>query len=166
MIVYDLQCAGGDHRFEGWFKSSGDFEDQQVKGLIFCPHCDCSDIGKAVQAPRLTRKGNQLPQHAEAPAKASKQAAVSAAPSPQAPPPGPEQLAAVLMHLATVQAEVLKSSRHVGKHFVKEARAMHYGEQDAEAIHGEASLADARALAEEGIDLAPLLFPLTPEKAN
>jgi hypothetical protein len=34
MIVFDLQCSGGQHRFEGWFASSSDYAQQQERGLV------------------------------------------------------------------------------------------------------------------------------------
>jgi hypothetical protein len=44
---------------------------------------------------------------------------------------------------------------------------MHYGERDTETIHGQATLAEARELAEEGIAVVPLPFPVVPpEQAN
>lgn len=60
MIVYDLECAGA-HKFEGWFSSSTDFARQQERGLVTCPHCGSDQVGKALMAPRVARKGNQLP---------------------------------------------------------------------------------------------------------
>jgi len=38
MIVYNLRCENG-HIFEGWFKDSGAFTDQQERNLICCPVC-------------------------------------------------------------------------------------------------------------------------------
>ncbi|MFC6622025.1 DUF1178 family protein [Novosphingobium panipatense] len=165
MIVYDLECRAAQHRFEGWFKSSGDYARQQKQGFVACPHCGSTNVAKAVQAPRLARKGNQLPERAGV-------SAAKAAPSPPLAKPTardalPPQAVELLQTLATMQAEALKSSRYVGDKFVDEARAMHYGEQDAEAIHGQATAADARELLEEGVGLVPLPFPIvTPEKAN
>jgi hypothetical protein len=76
--------------------------------------------------------------------------------------------AARMMHaLATMQAAALQDSRWVGDRFAEESRAMHYGERDAETIHGEATLDQARALCEEGIAVAPLPFPIAPpDKVN
>jgi hypothetical protein len=62
--------------------------------------------------------------------------------------------------LATMQAEALKSSKWVGDSFADDARAMHYGEKDVEAIHGQATPEEARDLIEEGIEIAPVLFRL------
>ena len=156
MIVFDLACRAGDHRFEGWFGSSEDFARQQDAGLVTCPQCGSVDIGKAVMAPNVARKGNQAP--AAAP---MRQQPVSNAPGLP-----PEALKAVKA-LARMQAEALRDSRWVGNNFAEDARAMHYGERDAESIHGQATLAEAKELAEEGIAVAPLPFPVTPpDQAN
>ncbi|MFT4054477.1 MAG: DUF1178 family protein [Novosphingobium sp.] len=164
MIVYDLECRAAAHRFEGWFKSSDDYARQQERGLVTCPHCGSGDVAKAVQAPRLARKGNQLPEAAPARAKLSTPNAPAA---PVANAPLPPQAAELMQALATMQAEALKSSRYVGADFAKDARAMHYGERDAEVIHGQASMAEAKELLEEGIGLMPLPFPVVPpEQAN
>jgi hypothetical protein len=69
--------------------------------------------------------------------------------------------------LAKMQAEAIKDSRWVGDGFAEHSRAMHYGEKEAESIHGQATLAEAKELVDEGIAVAPLPFPVTPpDKAN
>ena len=79
----------------------------------------------------------------------------------------PPKALALLQKLATMQAEALKSSRFVGATFAEDARAMHYGDQEPELIHGEATIAEAKELLEEGISIAPLPFPvLPPDQAN
>ena len=169
MIVFDLECREGAHRFEGWFGSSEDFASQQARGLVSCPQCGSADVIKAPMAPNLSRKGNQradlLPPAAANPALPSpspvshsqapiSQPAPSSAPSPQA---------MAMMHaIATAQAEALKSSRWVGGKFVENARAMHYGDKEPAPIHGQATPDEARALIEEGVEVAPILFPIAP----
>ena len=39
MISFSLKCEN-NHQFEGWFRSSVDYEDQVKKGLISCPNCN------------------------------------------------------------------------------------------------------------------------------
>lgn len=146
MIVYDLLCQDGGHRFEGWFGSSDDFAGQQARGLLACPQCGGAQVVKAVMAPRLTRKGNQ-----QAPAAA-----------PQPPAPLPPEAVAALGALAARQAEALKTSRWVGEDFARDARAMHYGDKQVEAIHGQATPVQARELIEEGVEIALVLFPVAP----
>ncbi|WP_066533198.1 DUF1178 family protein [Erythrobacter sp. CCH5-A1] len=154
MIVYDLACTEG-HRFEGWFGSSGDFEDQRARGLLCCPSCGTSDVTKAPMAPAVPAKGN------------SRQDVPPPETRPMANTPMPPQVQQALAALAKAQAEALKHSTWVGDRFAEETRKMHYGERDEAPIHGQASLAEAKALIEEGVPVAPLPFPVAPpEKLN
>lgn len=153
MIVFDLECREGGHRFEGWFGSSDDFARQQNDGLLACPFCGAGDVAKAVMAPNVGRKGNQLP------VEVKKQDKVPVAAPIQ---PLPPEAVAMLRAIATAQAEALKHSRWVGDDFADTVRAQHYGDADIEPIHGEATLEDAEELRDEGIEIAPILFPVAP----
>ena len=62
--------------------------------------------------------------------------------------------------VATIKA----NAEDVGGKFPEEARRIHYGEADARGIIGQATVAEARSLIEEGIDIAPL--PLLPDDVN
>ncbi len=153
MIAFDLACAAG-HRFEGWFASSGDFDAQHANGLLSCPQCGSVDVSKAPMAPAVTRKGNQIA------APPSSQPAVSGEEAPA-------EAGAVIAKLAQIQAEMLRHSRWVGKDFAEQSRKMHYGEADAEVIHGQASAEQARDLLDEGIAVVPLPFPVaSPDDLN
>lgn len=133
MIVFDLVCEGQGHVFEAWFGSSADYEAQKARGLVACPLCD-TPAGKAPMAPRVGQKGNAAPSSAE--------------------------IKAVMARLAEMQKQVLANSEHVGDRFPAEARAMHLGEAEARAIHGRATPDEAQSLAEDGIPVAPLPFPV------
>jgi len=152
MIVYDLECRAGGHRFEGWFGSSSDFAEQQDRGLVTCPECGSHDITKAVMAPAVGKKGNQASASLPVPAK------------PEAMSTGklPPEAAQMMAKLAKMQSDALKESRWVGEKFADDARAMHYGERDQEQIHGQATLEEAKDLLDEGIGVAPLPFPIAP----
>lgn len=144
MIVFDLAC-GKAHVFEAWFGSSEDYEQQKLKGLVSCPICGSAEIDKAVMAPRVSAKGNKG----------------------SASEPSPEQTKMMMHMLARAQSEALAQSEYVGTRFADEARAIHLGEAAERAIYGEATREEARALVEEGIAVAPLVFPVTPPgKAN
>ena len=78
--------------------------------------------------------------------------------APRVPRKGTDPLAM----LAAVQAEMLKDSRWVGDEFAETARAMHSGEIEPEQVHGQATVADAKSLAEDGIPVAPLPLPVVP----
>ncbi|MBB3861118.1 hypothetical protein GGQ88_002390 [Novosphingobium hassiacum] len=163
MIVFDLQCEPLGHRFEGWFGSSQDFEDQRERGLMACPTCGSAEVAKAVMAPNIGRKGNQIVAPAATGGEVVPKAAAPQAAAPQAvanrmPPEVVEMFKAV----AAVQAEAIKTSTWVGDKFADDVRAMHYGEKDNAAIHGRASLKEARDLIEEGIQVAPVLCPVVP----
>lgn len=159
MIVFDLECRAAGHRFEGWFGSSGDFTEQQARGLVSCPECGSAEVIKAPMAPNLARKGNQLPVVAAA---APVPAPEPASPQPMTKAPMPPEAIKLIHALHAMQAEALKDSRWVGDKFAEESRAMHYGERDAEIIHGQATKEEAEALLEEGIEVAPLPFPIAP----
>jgi hypothetical protein len=64
--------------------------------------------------------------------------------------------------LAAMQAELLKDSRWVGDEFTDTARAMHSGEIAPAQVHGNATLDQAKSLADEGIPVAPLPLPVVP----
>jgi hypothetical protein len=142
VIVFDLKCAAA-HVFEAWFGSSDDYEDQRARRLVACPLCGNCEVTKAVMAPRL---GSGVVEPATSP--------VAAAPTDEA--------KAAMAALARLQAKLLARSEWVGPRFAAEARAMHHGEADARQIHGQATPAEAAALAEEGVPLLPLPLPVLP----
>lgn len=143
MIVFDLKCGSG-HVFEAWFGSSSAYESQLSAGHVRCPICDDTDIAKALMAPAIPMKGNR-----------------------RANVPSPDAVKAAMKRLATQQAKALESSEWVGGAFADRARAMHLGEEKQATIHGQASLAEAKALVDEGVPVVPLRLPIVPPgKAN
>ncbi|MBD3805136.1 MAG: DUF1178 family protein, partial [Thioclava sp.] len=66
---------------------------------------------------------------------------------------------------AAMRRHIEENSDYVGMNFASEARAMHAGETEARAIHGEAKLEEAREMLEEGLPVLPLPF-LTRRKTN
>jgi len=67
-----------------------------------------------------------------------------------------------LARLAAMQSEMLKDSRWVGEKFAITARAMHSGEIPPEQVHGQATLAEAKSLVDDGVAIAPLPLPVVP----
>ncbi|MCR2833771.1 DUF1178 family protein [Parerythrobacter lacustris] len=152
MIVFDLHCDHG-HRFEGWFGSSDDFASQQDRGLVACPECGSAAVGKAPMAPAVPRKGNSVEQAVRTASMTSGEI--------------PAEVRKAMKALAEAQMKALAKSKWVGDEFAEESRAMHYGEKDLEAIHGKATLKEAKELLDEGIEVAPLPFPIAePDKLN
>lgn len=142
MIVFDLRCSQ-NHVFESWFGSTADYDEQRERGLVQCPLCGDSTVEKAVMAPNVAPKGNSRPE-----------------PMPAGAAPSPEQVKVMLAALAAFQAKVESEADYVGDRFVEEARAIHYGETEERPIYGEATIAEAQELREEGIAVAPLPLPL------
>lgn len=134
MIVFDLKCGALGHVFEAWFSSSEDYEDQLGRGLVACPLCGSLDIAKAAMAPRVPAKTNGEP--------------------------SANDVKAALAAMAGAQRKLLEGSDYVGDSFTDEARAIHLGEADARSIHGRASREQTKGLREEGIQIAPLPFPV------
>ena len=148
MIKYALACEQA-HEFESWFPSSEAFETQRKRGFVTCPYCNSARLEKQIIAPSVARK-DKAP---EAPA---------AVPQPVAVLSDREQ--EMRAALRALREHVMNNAENVGKGFVEEARKMHYGETEERSIYGEADLAEARALLDEGIDVLPL--PVAPDDRN
>ncbi len=161
MIVFDLICDNA-HRFEGWFASSADFEEQRADGLLHCPECGIEAVRKAPMAPAVPAKGNSVPVHRDT--HGGQGEAGASVVSNRAIPPEVEK---AMRALAAAQRKALSQSKWVGDSFAEESRAMHYGEKDLSAIHGKATLKEAKELLDEGISVAPLPFPIAePDELN
>ncbi|MBD8699400.1 DUF1178 family protein [Sphingomonas sp. CFBP 13714] len=137
MIVFDLKCGTGQV-FEAWFGSSAAYEAQRAARQVECPLCGDAEVAKAVMAPAVSGKGNRVPEG-----------------------PTPARMKAMMTMLASKQAELLASSRWVGGAFADRARDA-LGDEAPTPIHGQASLAEARALVEDGVAVLPLPLPVTP----
>jgi hypothetical protein len=148
MIKYALACEQA-HEFESWFPSSEAFETQRKRGFVTCPFCNSAKVEKQIMAPSVARTD-----------KAPK------APAPEAQPVAvlSERERELRAALRALREHVMKNAEDVGKDFVEEARKMHYGETEERSIYGEADLAEAQALLEEGIDVLPL--PVVPDDRN
>lgn len=142
MIIFDLKC-GSNHVFEGWFGSSGDYDEQKERGLVQCPICGSAEVGKAVMAPAVGRKSN----------------AVAPAAPPGLDPSQAEHAKQMLAGLAAEQKKLLQGSDFVGERFADEARAIHLGDAAARSIHGRATREQTLGLLDDGIPVAPLPFP-------
>jgi hypothetical protein len=137
VIHFALRCETAAHAFDGWFRSSEDFEGQVSRGLVTCPVCGTAEVGKALMRPAV----------------AGPREAVS--------PAGMAKMAATLQEMAR---EVRANADYVGPNFAEEARKIHYGEADERRIYGEASPVEVKGLMEEGIAALPL--PPLPEDKN
>ena len=160
MIRYTLRCER-DHSFESWFQSSSAYDSQVRRKLVTCPVCNSTKVDKAIMAPRIVSK------------KSRDNAA--AAPAPVAPTevtPTDTTSTPLLMaqerelraKLKELRDHIVKNADNVGERFPNEARKMHYGDIEHRPIYGEASADEARALIDEGVEVAPL--PVLPDDRN
>ena len=141
MIVFELICPQ-HHRFEGWFSSSGDFETQQVRGMLSCPSCGNARIKK-------------LPT-----AKIRKSESAQSAP-PQV-TEGGKQLPVATMPQVTLNQlidYVMANTDDVGKEFATEARRIFRNEVPHRNIRGVASREETEELIDEGVPVMPLPVP-------
>jgi hypothetical protein len=136
MIVYNLLCDNA-HRFEGWFGSAEAFDHQHLAGQLSCPVCGSSSVQRQPSAPHVHTRAAEAP------------AADRALTMQQ-----------IRAHLVDY---LLKNSEDVGERFSEEARAIFYEEAPERPIRGRATLAEARELHEEGIEVFALPMPPAPK---
>lgn len=141
MISFALTCESA-HDFEGWFRSNEDFETQQKRSLVACPVCGSHRIEKALMAPAVST--------------GRKQEKIALAMS--------AQQREALAQLKALSEKIRENADYVGDKFADEARKIHFGETDARGIYGEATLDEAKSLAEDGVDFMPI--PVFPEDRN
>jgi hypothetical protein len=130
VIVYSLRCPKG-HAFEGWFRDSGAFDAQSADGKLLCPVCNSKKIEKAPMAPALANSVGERKST-------------------------PDELRKARQFVTGLRKYVEANAEFVGPKFPEEARKIHYGESEERHIYGEATIAEARELIEEGVDVAPL----------
>ncbi|KPH09407.1 DUF1178 family protein [Rhizobium acidisoli] len=142
MIRYSLTCDNA-HEFEGWFSESADFDRQIATGFLTCPVCHSAAVSKLLMAPSVSTARK----------KDERQTLAMDAMRQEA-----------LQKLKEAVAAVKANSEDVGTQFPEEARKIHYGEADARGIIGQATVDEAQALLEEGIEIAAI--PVLPEDVN
>jgi len=145
MKVFNLACDR-EHRFEGWFGSADDFDEQLGRGFVECPVCTSRAIRKMPSAPRLNLSSGHDPQAAPSPPEDGRMTAAM---------PTPAQLQALWMKMARHLAE---TTEDVGERFVEEARRIHYDEAPQRGIRGVATAEQQAELEDEGIEV--FSFPL------
>ncbi|MBI1418980.1 MAG: DUF1178 family protein [Limimaricola sp.] len=138
MIRYALKCDR-DHRFDSWFASADAYDGLSRAGQLACAVCGSGKVEKAVMAPSVAPE--TAPQR------------------PLSAPASPAEQA-----LAELRRRVEAEADYVGDSFVTEARAIAGGDAPDRPIWGEARADEARALAAEGIPVAPL--PFTPRRRS
>ncbi len=144
MIVFNLSCSQ-EHTFDGWFRSTEDFERQAAGGLVECPLCGDSHVTKQLSAPRINTGASEI---------ALNHSHLS---------PGPKDVMAASMMpglqqhmLEQFKSFVRANTENVGSAFAETARKIHYGEESHRNIRGRVSRDEAIELHEEGIETVQL----------
>jgi hypothetical protein len=147
MIRYDLICDK-EHAFDGWFRNSEAYDAQAADGQVACPVCGSTAVVKQLMTPGIPAKSNQ---------RAEGRMPVFAGQKD-------EKVAELVEAVRKLRRQVEENADYVGDQFAEEARRIHYNEVKPRGIYGEASLEEAKALLEEGVEVHPL--PPLPEDSN
>lgn len=142
MIAFDLQCSCGC-RFEGWFDSREDFNQQQEGGLICCPHCDGREIRK-ILSPVSIRKNYANKMEAQ--------------------PANVDVGQQIVDFFKSVQTYVEKNFEDVGAGFAEESLKIHYGVNEPRNIRGVTTAEEEKMLEKEGVDLVKV--PIVSDKPD
>ena len=135
MILFDLKCEKG-HKFEAWFPSSSNYENQLKKKMIECPFCNSKKIKKSLMAPNLNVKSRSKKNSLDKKSDLSQ--------------------THLEKEIKKFKKFVEKNTENVGKNFAEEARKIYYGEKKARPIRGESTEKESQDLAEEGIPFSKL----------
>src|SRR5271157_2505938 len=136
MIKYALGCAEG-HEFESWFPDSAAYEKQRKRGLVACPECGSTAVEKAIMAPAVVG-GERV------------------AIEPPVAVLTDDKRRHVREMITQLRHQIEANTDDVGTKFPETARAIHHGDEPERAIRGRASLAEAKALIEEGVGVMPM----------
>jgi len=159
MIVFNLSCTQ-HHHFDGWFRSTDDFEQQAGNGMIACPICGDAQIAKLLSAPRINRGMSAAAtpniNGANASGEMTTRGVHPVAPAHQD-VVGASMIPGLQEHmLKQFKQFVLTNTENVGGDFAETARKMHYGEEQHRNIRGRVSREESQALREEGIETVGL----------
>ena len=144
MIKYALGCAEG-HKFESWFPDSAAYEKQRKRGLVACPECGSVEVEKAIMAPAVVG-GERVAFGTEGEVLVD------------------DKRRHAREVIARLRREIEANTDDVGAKFPEVARAIHQGDEPERAIRGRASLAEAKALLEEGVSVMPV--PVLADELN
>ena len=152
MKVFDLHCSQ-EHRFEGWFASSEDFDRQRAAHMIECPLCGDHVIEKLPSATRLNLGAANPHKTSEIEEKSL------SAPAMQMQSVSGGVVEKLQQELLSVVQKVLANTEDVGENFAEEARRIHYQEVPERNIRGTTSPEEVQSLVEEGIEVQQLAIP-------
>ncbi len=163
MIHYSLVCDAA-HEFDGWFRDSATFDAQASSGVVVCPYCHSTKIAKAVMAPHVARKffSRASVEEKDGPSFARREDEGKEESRPVA--LLDERHAQLRAMIRELRESIVASTEDVGERFPSEARKIQDGDAEPRPIRGRASLAEAKSLLEDGIEILP--FPGLPGEGN
>jgi hypothetical protein len=134
VIIYDLKCRDG-HKFEGWFKDRGAFDEQRLQRIIACPVCGNTETALILSSVAVRGRDSR-----------------SAATATQngGPP---------LKLLQELQEYIHKNFDNVGDKFAEVALRIHHGEEESRNISGTATGSEEETLREEGVQFIKMPLP-------
>ena len=135
MILFDLQCDK-NHKFECWFASSTNYEEQLKNKMIVCPYCNSTKIQKSLMAPNINIKSTSRNSKKNSKKKLTQNNLEN--------------------KIKKFRKYIEKNTDNVGKNFAEEARKIYYGETKSRPIRGESTEKEAQELTEEGIPFSQL----------
>ena len=131
------QCSA---KFEGWFPSNEDYENQLAQGQLLCPMCDSTNVRKDIMSPNIKKKSTKTP------SQRGKETMMEMTDGQMVMGGRARSL------LRKMETHVKENFENVGKNFPKEARKAKVGERNEE-FYGTATKKEAKKLLDDGIDL-------------
>ena len=136
-IKFSLICEC-NAKFEGWFPSNEEYENQLASGKLLCPMCDSTKVRKDIMSPSIPKKSTARQRGKEH---------IKALEGDQMVMGGKAR------HLLKqIQKHVETNFENVGIEFAKEARKAHAGDRNQE-FYGKPTKKEVKELINEGIDL-------------
>ena len=143
MINYSLICKK-EHKFEGWFRTSEDYEEQARKGLVSCPTCHDKEISKALMAPAVKSSKKLNKGTADKNIKNTYQDTEYKAIA------GENEIKSILRNM---KKYIENNCENMGENFANEARLISKGDAEERGIYGKVSNKEAEELLDEGIEI-------------
>ena len=127
-LIYECKS-----KFEGWFPSNEDYENQLAKGQLLCPMCDSTKVRKDIMSPNIRKKSTKTPRQR------GKQTMMEMAKGQMVMGGRARTL------LKKLEKHVTDNFENVGKNFAKEARKADKGKRNEE-FYGTATKKEANDL--------------------
>lgn len=128
MIIYDLVCTRG-HKFEGWFKDRGNYEEQKSDKLISCPLCGTTEVEMLPTTPAIRGKDLRL-----------------------AETQNNQKCVSLFNALQSLHKFIEENFCDVGERFAEVALKIHAGEEEGRNIRGTVTEQEEEVLREEGVE--------------